>query len=59
MLVYFLWVFVMTSLIEEGVKELQSYFNQNSPNMLKASVIYESETQLITPQDTRTVMMIA
>ena len=51
MLVYFLWVFVMTSLIEEGVKELQSYFNQNSPNMLKASVMYESETLLITPTD--------
>ena len=51
MLVYFLWVFVMTSLIEEGVKELQSYFDQNSPNMLKASVTYESETLLITPTD--------
>ena len=44
MLVYFLWVFMMTSLIQEGVKELQSYFDQNSPNMLKASVMNESET---------------
>ena len=44
MLVYFLWVFMMTSLIEEGVKELQSYFDQNSPNMPIASVVNENET---------------
>ena len=59
MLVYFLWVLRMTSLVEEGENELQSYFNQNSPNMLITSVVNESETQLITPQDARTVMMIA
>ena len=49
---------MMTSLIQEGVKELQSYFDQNSPNMLKASVMNESETQLITTTDTITIMRL-